>query len=135
MARPQQPEMARSGKTDLDPDHAATELGGEKKPRSKGPTGPVPPENQPGHRPEQEQDKPDTDAFTAKLQGEDRTPENQGSSGNPGPSPRKLAADAVVLPVQVARRGVEAGGRLIRKGVELTADGLQTLQRQVRRRT
>jgi hypothetical protein len=48
MGRPQQPELARSGKTDLDP-------------------GPVPPENQPGHHPPEESDKPDLDAFAAKL--------------------------------------------------------------------
>ncbi|MCA1693179.1 MAG: hypothetical protein ABR540_20355 [Acidimicrobiales bacterium] len=31
------------------------------------PTGPVPPENQAGHHPEREQDKPDLDAFAARL--------------------------------------------------------------------
>jgi hypothetical protein len=72
MARPQQPELARSGKTDLDPDHVGTELEARKPVRSGGETGPVPPDNQPGHHPDQDQDKPDLDAFVAKLQGEDR---------------------------------------------------------------
>jgi hypothetical protein len=72
MARPQQPELARSGKTDLDPDHIGTELEARKPARAGGQTGPVPPENQPGHHPRQDQDKPDLDAFVAKLQGEDR---------------------------------------------------------------
>jgi Rho termination factor, N-terminal domain len=72
MARPQQPELARSGKTDLDPDRVGTELESRKPVRSSRQVGPVPPENQPGHRPDQDQDKPDPDAFVAKLQGEDR---------------------------------------------------------------
>src|SRR5205823_3118837 len=63
MARPQQPELARSGKTDIDPDHVATGLQGQPTPATGGETGPVPPENQPGHHPIEEQDKPDLDAF------------------------------------------------------------------------
>jgi hypothetical protein len=82
MARPQQPELARSGKTDLDPDRIGTELESRKPVRSGGETGPVPPENQPGHHPDQDQDKPDLDAFVAKLQGEDR-PEATGRPQRP----------------------------------------------------
>lgn len=73
MGRPQQPELARSAKTDLDPDHVETGLQGQKKPGSGGETGPVPPENQPGHHPREEQDKPDLDAFAAKLGTEPKT--------------------------------------------------------------
>src|SRR4051794_25987214 len=50
MTRPQQPELARSGRTDVDPDSAAakaTDHGDVDPPR-----GAVPPENQPGHHPE-----------------------------------------------------------------------------------
>lgn len=72
MARPQQPELARSGKTELDPDSIGTALEARKPVRSGGATGPIPPENQPGHRPEQDQDQPDLDAFAAKLSGDDR---------------------------------------------------------------
>jgi hypothetical protein len=82
MARPQQPELARSGKTDLDPDRIGTELEARKPVHSGGQTGPVPPENQPGRRPHQDQDKPDLDAFVAKLQGDDR-------SDPAGPSQRR----------------------------------------------
>jgi hypothetical protein len=135
MTRPQQPEIARSGKTDLDPDHVGTELGAEKKPSSKGPTGPVPPENQPGHRPQQEQDKPDPAAFTAKLQGEDRPTANQGGNGDPARHPENLATDAAALPFQVARWGIEMGGWVIQKSIGLATDGLRTLQRQVRKPT
>lgn len=67
MSRPQQPEIARSGRTDVDPEHAAESLEGRRTPRHKGRTGPVPPENQPGHHPSDEQDKPDLDAFAEKF--------------------------------------------------------------------
>ena len=50
MSRPQQPDLA----------------GGE--------TGPVPPENEPGHHPAKEQDKPDLDAFAAKLGTDPKAP-------------------------------------------------------------
>ncbi|HVM07508.1 MAG TPA: hypothetical protein VM345_03510 [Acidimicrobiales bacterium] len=54
MATPQQPEIRRSERTDVVPDH--TDLGGPKD--MKGETGPVPEANEPGHRPEKDQDKP-----------------------------------------------------------------------------
>ena len=38
-----------------------------------GQAGPVPPGNQPGHHPPEEQDKPDLDAFAAKLSAHDVT--------------------------------------------------------------
>ena len=74
MARPQQPELARSAKTDLDPDHIETGLQGQKTPSTGGETGPVPPDNQPGHHPAKEQDKPDLDAFAAKLGTDPKAP-------------------------------------------------------------
>ena len=74
MARPQQPELARSAKTDLDPDHVETGLQGQKKPSAGGETGPVPAENQPGHHPAKEQDKPDLDAFAARLGTDPKAP-------------------------------------------------------------
>ena len=67
MARPPQPELARSAKTDLDPDHVDTGLPGRPPPSTGGETGPIPVDNQPGHHPAKEQDKPDLDAFAAKL--------------------------------------------------------------------
>jgi len=74
MARPQQPELARSAKTDLDPDHVETGLQGQKMPAAGGETGPVPPENQPGHHPPKDQDKPDLDAFAARLGTDPKAP-------------------------------------------------------------
>ena len=74
MARPQQPELARSAKTDLDPDHIETGLQGLPTPKTGGETGPVPPDNQPGHHPAKEQDKPDLDAFAARLGTDPKAP-------------------------------------------------------------
>jgi hypothetical protein len=74
MSRPQQPELARSAKTDLDPDHVETGLQGQPRPKSGGETGPVPPDNEPGHHPPKEQDKPDLDKFAARLGTDPRAP-------------------------------------------------------------
>lgn len=68
MANPQQPELRRSGKVAaLDPDATETDLTAHQRPRSKGRTGTVPPEQRPGHHPEDEQDKPDLDRFAERL--------------------------------------------------------------------
>lgn len=81
MVKPQQPELARSGQTDLDPDHAAAVLESQSSPRSTGRTGPVPPDNQPGHQSAQEQDKPSLDDFAARLGMQDRPPTEPAESG------------------------------------------------------
>ena len=104
MARPQQPELARSGKTDLDPDRIGTELESRKPLRSGGETGPVPPENQPGHHPDQDQDKPDLDAFVAKLQGDDRPD----ATGRPRRPERGVDAEASTKE-ELYRRARELG--------------------------
>jgi len=68
MAKPQQPELRRSGKVAaLDPDATETVLGAAERPGTKGTAGPVPEEQRPGHKPEHEQDKPDLDDFAARL--------------------------------------------------------------------
>lgn len=60
MSNPQQPELARSRKTPhQDQDAVAAVVEGQRGTGADAPRGPVPPENQPGHHPEQEQDKPD----------------------------------------------------------------------------
>lgn len=67
MSNPQQPELARSRKTPaLDPD-AVAGVAASGAPASTDPVAPVPADNQPAHHPEQEQDKPDLDAFAARL--------------------------------------------------------------------
>jgi hypothetical protein len=68
MANPQQPELARSRKTPaLDPDATEAVLSAEGAPVEDRARGPVPVDNQPGHHPAVEQDKPDADRFVAKV--------------------------------------------------------------------
>jgi hypothetical protein len=68
MSNPQQPELARSRKTPAqDQDAVAGVLDGQRDVGADAPRGPVPPENQPGHHPTDEQDKPPLDKFAAKL--------------------------------------------------------------------
>ncbi len=68
MANPQQPELARSRKTPhQDQDSVAAVVDGQRQIDANAPRGPVPPENQPGNRPAQEQDKPDLDAFAERF--------------------------------------------------------------------
>ena len=68
MSNPQQPELARSRKTPAqDQDAVAGVLDGQRDIGADAPRGPVPAENQPGHHPAEEQDKPDVNAFAAKL--------------------------------------------------------------------
>ncbi len=68
MSNPQQPELARSRKTPAqDADAVAGVLDGQRDIGADAPRGPVPAENQPGHHPAEEQDKPPLDKFAAKL--------------------------------------------------------------------
>jgi len=92
MARPQQPELARSAKTDIDPDHVETGLQGQPRPATGGETGPVPPDNQPGHHPAKEQDKPDLDAFAARLGADPTAPTATAARKPPRPEPAKATA-------------------------------------------
>ena len=61
MPRPEQPEVERSGHTDVDPDHADEVAGAGSASATpaegKGPEVPVPPANRPGHHAAVEQDK------------------------------------------------------------------------------
>lgn len=68
MSNPQQPELARSRKTPAqDQDAVAGVVEGQRQPGTSAPTGPVPVDNQPGHHPAHEQDKPDLDRFAERL--------------------------------------------------------------------
>ncbi len=58
MSKPQQPELHRSGKGATDPASAKANAEVTENPGAAGAAGPVPEENQPGHHPEIEQDKP-----------------------------------------------------------------------------
>lgn len=68
MAKPQQPELHRSGTTPADPASAKTAVTTSSAPPVKGEgPGPVPEDNRPGHHPAHEQDKP-VDKFVARAQ-------------------------------------------------------------------
>ena len=68
MSKPQQPELARSGRGAVDPGAVKEQLtapttgGGEN-----GDLGPIPEDQRPGHHPGVEQDKPSGEAFLEKL--------------------------------------------------------------------
>lgn len=65
MARPRSNELARSGHTPLG-EHFAAKNADTGVPLDDGHNGPVPPHNQPGHRPEVDQDKP-IEAFAERF--------------------------------------------------------------------
>lgn len=69
MAKPQQAELRRSGRVEaLDPDATeARRSADRRRPRVDDPMTPVPEDQRPGHRPDQDQDKPDLDKFAERL--------------------------------------------------------------------
>lgn len=87
MANPQQPELARSRKTPaLDPDATEAVLSAEGTPTEDRARGPVPVDNQPGHHPPVEQDKPDADRFVAKVKAVASQADDGASAVEVGPS-------------------------------------------------
>jgi hypothetical protein len=69
------------------------------------PGGPVPPENQPGHHPAEEQDKPALDKFAAKL-GVMAPAEREEVLADEAPA---TASQAAAAPAPAARRNALAG--------------------------
>ncbi|HJP66258.1 MAG TPA: hypothetical protein VKA30_08145 [Actinomycetota bacterium] len=57
-SKPQQRELDRSGRGKVDPDRVKGKQDVWNAPKAKGRTGPVPPDNQPGHHPKKDQDQP-----------------------------------------------------------------------------
>ena len=87
MANPQQPELARSRKTPaLAPDATEAVLSAERVPVEDRTRGPVPVDNQPGHHPPVEQDKPDADRFIAKAKEVASEPDGGAGAVEVGPS-------------------------------------------------
>jgi hypothetical protein len=124
VARPQSPELRRSGRNPaLEPDNVGTRLEAAGDLERSGTTGPVPDENLPGHHPDDEQDRPDLDAFVDRFgqagQAVGGEPagvgEDLGAGGEPDAS---VAAAAVVeratqLAVGEAASGRPAGARRV----------------------
>lgn len=71
--RPQQPELARSEHTQVDPRHWTEREESRGAPPDRGPSGPVPPENRPGPRPGRDQDKPEGPPRPAEAAEEEGT--------------------------------------------------------------
>jgi hypothetical protein len=69
MPKPQQPELRRSGGAATDDDSAKANV--DDVPPTSGGLGPVPPDNQAGHHPEHEQDKPEWPPPATAHQGGD----------------------------------------------------------------
>ncbi len=79
MAKPQQSELRRSGRVPaLDPDASEAKLSAQRRIEGSDPDGPIPEDQRPGHHPDHDQDKPDLDAFAARLGvvGDDEEPDD-----------------------------------------------------------
>ena len=121
MPNPQQPELARSRKTPaLDEDAVPGVLDGQRDIGADAPRGPVPPENQQGHHPAEEQDKPPLDKFAAKLgtmEPEERKAvlkDEPPSVVNPAPAPAARRNALVGVAALVALVLAVVAGRRIR---------------------
>ena len=114
MSNPQQPELARSRKTPhQDQDSVAAVVEGQPHQPTDAPRGPVPPENQPGHHPAQEQDKPDLDAFAQRLGVVEAPPEDGAPATSATPPALRnkgvLAGAAAVVAAIVVLVGLVLG--------------------------
>lgn len=121
MSNPQQPELARSRRTPaLDPDAAAAVIDGQGVPGTDAPGGPIPADNQPGHHPAVEQDKPPMEKFAAKLgtmEPEERKEvlkDEPTSVVNPAPAPAARRTALVAIAAVVAVVLAVVAGRRIR---------------------
>ena len=126
MAKPQQPEIARSGRGAVDPAAVKEQLtaptpgGGEN-----GDLGPIPEDQRPGHHPTVEQDKPSGEAFLEKLH-EHAADVDASASSDEGEqeSVESAADDDGEYHSERADRVAEAVG----KPFEATADLLQKVR-------
>ncbi|QGG95891.1 hypothetical protein [Actinomarinicola tropica] len=117
---PAQPEVHRSGRTPLDPDHADTQVEVEHRaPRDEPGGGPVPEDNRPGHHPDHEQDKPDLDEFAAKF---GTAPSEEGGDepgdGSESATDREAASTS---PVDRGRSALETAASVVSGGISAGA--------------
>ena len=111
MPNPQQPEVRRSEKVPaLDPDASEAVLSAQAPlPAVDSPDGPVPEDQRPGHRPAQDQDKPDLDAMAKRL---GVVPDDEVPDDAPHVDPDDTAADAEEQrKAREARLEARAGGK------------------------
>lgn len=103
MPKPQQPELRRSGRVPaLDPD--ATEAArSADRPAEATPSNQVPPEQRPGHRPDDEQDKPDLDAFAERL---GTVPQEERTDDDPGGPRQRWRTPAEIAVVGLGVAGI-----------------------------
>jgi hypothetical protein len=131
MGRPQDQDLQRSGNTPIDPDHIATEVETQPHaPRDEPGGGPIPTEQQPGHHPPVEQDKPDLDAFAERMGIEtdddvaaddgvgDDAGENESNGGGHG------AVDKALSVAASARELAEPVAQLVQDGMTRLAQKL-----------
>jgi hypothetical protein len=117
MANPQQPELARSRKTPaLDPDATEAVLSAAEAPPVDRARGPVPAQNQPGHHPPVEQDKPEAERFVAKVKEVAAQADEGAGAVEVGPSVEaataaRSQAAAPVPPVEPSRSPDEGARR------------------------
>lgn len=90
MTTPQQPELARSRRSDVDPAASKTKATVARRPADEGATGPVPDENRPGHHPDQDQDKPQAKPV--------RRPRGVRAASRPTPAPPPLSPEPARVP-------------------------------------
>lgn len=126
MARPQQPELARSQSAPVDPDALDPQAETQGQLTEAGRVGNVPADNQPGHHPRQEQDKPDGAAFLARFRGDDRdaASSDAGDAGDAAASGDAPPPSAAHAPAPDAAD--EAASAAVEDGIdvpELVADG------------
>jgi hypothetical protein len=137
MGRPQDNRLQRSGNTPLDPNYIETEVQTQPHaPRDEPGGGPIPPEQQPGHHPGVDQDKPDLDAFAEKLgiepdadqpdadQPDADQPDGDGSDRDHGHGP----LDAVRAVATTAKGFAEPVAHLVSDGVSRVAQAIDDLR-------
>ena len=119
MANPQQPEIARSRRTEgLAPDSVETHVQAERRaPAGDGPSGPIPEDNLPGHHPAVEQDKPPIERFRARLRtaGSGVRPSGRTDRGPdaPGGAQSETGSDDEHPLVRLAGLGPRAAGSFL----------------------
>src|SRR5437773_974682 len=103
MVKPQQPELRQSDRGATSDDATKERLSVPHAPSVGGDTGPVPADNQPGHRPPHDQDKPSGEAFVDKTHALAEEARRQSS-------PRTPAARSAIRVIRIAGTSFDIAG-------------------------